>query len=178
MTEVHIPIGETPDRPFPDDEVSPVEESTPTEDEALVPDLNPSDPFKLSDGSEVRVRELKLKEFLVMMRIITRGAAMAFNGGYNIDPNSPTFVQDLAYTFIFAVAEAEHEAIEFIQVMVDPVDTSEQARANLAVLLSNPDLEDVLEIITRVIGKAAPNIKALGKRLASLMKMAQKVGQL
>lgn len=113
-----------------------------------------------------------------MMRIVTRGAAVAFNGGFAIDPGSDTFVTDMVSLFIFAVAEAEYEACEFLRVMVDPVENTEEKNQQLDILMQDPSLEDAVDIINYVIAKAAPNIKALGKRLATLMALAQRVGQL
>lgn len=150
------------------------EENLPTETEALLPE--PSEPFTLSDGSVVLIKPLNLKEFLVMMRIITRGAAVAFNGGISINPDSPTFVQDFVSLFIFAVAEAEYEAAEFLRVMVYPSEDNDENNQKLDVLMSNPSLEDTLTIINYIIAKNAPNIKSLGKRLGTLTQLAQKVG--
>lgn len=176
MTEPTNPeVKETKPKPVPISEAA-VETHNPNETDSLIPDT--SQPFVLSDGSEVYVKNLNLREFLVMMRIITRGAAVAFNGNFRLDPASDSFVSDLAMLFIFAVAEAEYETCEFLRVMVTPVVDNEENDAKLTVLMNDPALEDAMDIINYVIAKAAPNIKALGKRLATLMTLAQRVGQL
>lgn len=174
------PVQEAPapQAPAPqEEEAKPkrAEESPTAESDALLPD--PGSPFTLSDGTEVLIRQLNLREFLAMMRIITRGSAIAFNS-LNIDPSSETFATDIAALFVFSVAESEHETSVFLRAMVDPIENTEENNRNLDMLLVNPPIEDVIDIINYTVAKAAPNIKSLGKRLGTLWQLATRLGAL
>ena len=44
--------------------------------------------------------------------------------------------------------------------------------------LNNPELEDLLDLAEAIVRQEAPEIQALGKRVASLLELAKKTGQL
>lgn len=171
-------------------EVEPVEPETletsesvpePTEDvERLLPD--PNLPFELTDGTMVVARHLKLREFLSMIKIVTRGASMAM-GSIPLNVNDENFQQSLIMLFIFAIPEAPDEASDFVRQIVDPAppeggwespEKQVQASLHLDELMLNPDPEDLISVIETVIRKEGPDIRRLGKRLTDAMALMQR----
>jgi hypothetical protein len=152
----------------------------PAEDvQRLLPD--PSAPVELANGSKVRIKSLKLREFLAMLKIVTRGAAMAM-GSVRLDTNDEDFAQSLISLFLFAIPEAEEEAVDFIRLMVEPVGPfadgeREAAEAKLFEDLDNPELEDIVTIVEGVIQREGKDLRALGKRLSAMLEVAKKTGQ-
>lgn len=153
--------------------------------------LDPStgDDLKLSDGTVVVVQRLRTRQFFKMLRIVTVG------GGHilptlDLDPESEGFAETLVAALVFSIPEAEDQVIDFLRSMValkDPAeregegrDRESQAEADervLGAVLENPDMDDTVSIIERVVQNEIEDIKALGKRLGGMMKVAQKTGQ-
>lgn len=156
--------------------------AAPQEDvERLLP--NPNDPFTLADGTRVTARHLKLREFLSMIKIVTRGASMAM-GTVPLNVNDANFQQSLIMLFIFAIPEAPDESAEFVRQIIDPAppeggwkspEEEVAVSAHLDELMLNPDLDDLISVIETVIRKEGPDIRRLGKRLTDAMTLAQKV---
>src|SRR5690348_6955293 len=74
----------------------------------------PTGPLTLSTGLEVELRPLKLREFLKLLKIITRGGASIL-GTVDLDfNNTEGFISDLLAVILFAVPEAEEEVADFI----------------------------------------------------------------
>jgi hypothetical protein len=172
------------------EEVKPVEEKVyvepegpkPEEDiERLLPD--PLAPFALESGSLVTTKPLKLREFLGLLKIVTRGAAMAM-GSVRLNTDDDDFMQSMVSLFLFAIPEAEEEACDFIRMMVEPAGdfTTKEARAKaeeaLYDELDNPDLNDIITIIETVVRREGKDLRSLGKRLSTMMEFAQKTGQI
>ncbi len=152
----------------------------------------------LSTGTRVEVKPLRTREFFKFLRIITRGARPAmvdlslFNLGEDVDISE--FTGKLLGTMLLSIPEAEDEAVDFINAMVQPVGLIERPRGlKLSKLdnernmelwtrvytdLDNPELDDTVSIIETVVKAEAADIQALGKRLVAMFKMAQKAGQL
>lgn len=145
----------------------------------LTPD--PGAPVDLANGTKVRIRPLKLREFLAMLKIVTRGAAMAM-GSVRLDTNDEEFAQSLISLFLFAIPEAEDEAVDFIRLMVEPVgpfaegerETAEQA---LFEYLENPELEDLVTVVEGVVAREGKDLRSLGKRIGKMLEVARKTGQ-
>lgn len=166
------------EREVDDDEADLAE---PSEDvERLLPD--PNEPFALEDGTMVVARHLKLREFLAMLKIVTRGASMALSQ-IRLDINDPNFQQTLITMFLFAIPEAPDEASEFVRAVIDPAvppggwktpEDSVAAETHLDELMFNPDLGDLIGVIETVIRKEGPDIRRLGKRLTDAMTLAQR----
>lgn len=183
---------EAPRSPEPDVEVK---DSVDTSDEGwsdLLPEgekdeierllSTPYGPFNLQDGTSIRVKQLKLREFLSMLRILTTGSGPALSQ-LELDTGNPTaFAQNIVAALIFAIPEAEREVVEFIQMVTEPEDLptkpsdAMRARADLATRLENPELEDAINIIAVVVRSEATDLAALGKRLRAMFKTAQKLG--
>ena len=181
-------VDAVPDEPEKIEE--PVHEETPVVD--LVPDperdeierllSDTSHTLKLSTGSTVRIRPLKLREFLRLLRIITRGGS-ALMGNMELDfENTEDFVQSLLAIIMFSIPEAEQETIDFITAMCEPESLSGNAKDDaqafglLARELDNPELEDMTNILAVIVRTEGRDLQALGKRLRTMFDVAKKMG--
>lgn len=138
--------------------------------------------LRLESGTEFDLEPLKLRQFLRLLRIVTRGAADVLDQA-ELDFNDPQgFLQTFLGMVLFSIPEAEQESIDFIQSMVKPKNLSGDASKDLIRIqelkteLDNPALEDTLTIIQGVIERESEDLRALGKRLGAMFSMAQKMG--
>lgn len=139
-------------------------------------------PIELSNGVKVDVNRLKTRETMKLLKIVTRGAGYALQT-LDLSGESGEFAEALIVSVVLAIPEAEDETIEFIQAMVRPTDLVANPKSKpekeinadieekLAEALQNPELDDLVAIITRVVHVEAPHIQALGKNLALLLKV-------
>jgi hypothetical protein len=139
--------------------------------------------FTLRDGTEVEVERLRTRQFLRLLRILTRGGMEVLpNLALDLRGSQEQFVVNMMLLFTFAIPEAEQEAIEFLRSMVRPVfrvpegagakaieRARKDAEAHLARVFENPELDDAIGIIEAVIRREAADLMALGRRLASLL---------
>lgn len=143
----------------------------------------PNGPFQLASGDIVVIRQLKFREFLRLLRIVTRGASSNMAGMQVNFGDTDSFVQTFFALTLFAIPEADEEVIDFIQGMVDPAELTgnksvdEAKRQRLYVELSNPEMEDVVNIIAKVIAAEGADLQALGKRLMNMWTLASRVGK-
>lgn len=178
----------------PETAVSAIAVSEPTVVEPVVPDAprdeveriepQPTGPVKLISGLEVDIVPMKLRETMRLLRIVTRGAGGALESTVaDLDLNDPArFAQTFGALILFSIPEAENEAVDFIQSMVLPVgyDSMNQeqridALNKLAVELSNPELEDTVSIVERVVRRESEDIRNLGKRITQAFQLTRKV---
>jgi hypothetical protein len=155
------------------------------EAERIEPDV--TGPVLLQSGKQVEIVPLKLRETMKLLKIVTRGAGPVLEqlmGGMDLN-DAGAFAQTLGALIVMSIPEAENEAVEFIQSMVRPAgfDSLPQdqkiAQLNaLMVELINPELEDVISIIERVVRRESEDIRNLGKRLSAAFKIGQKVGEI
>lgn len=142
----------------------------------------------LQSGTQVEIVPLKSRQLFKLLRILTHGvgdglAALRFDSN---DTDS-AFAIKMATTLVFAIPEAEDEAIEFVNSMVKPVglierrDLDDSAKERNTELwtkvlyeLDNPELDDMVTIIEAMINKEAPNLKSLGKRLGQMLSLAMR----
>jgi hypothetical protein len=143
-----------------------------------------SGPVTLVSGRQVNVERLRTRQTMRLMKILTRGGGAALA---DIDLSSGD--QDAAVALlgavIFSIPEAEDETIDFVRSMVTPVglvadprsrpeiEVNDALFANLADEFENPELDDLVTVLERVIKVEAPHLIALGKRLALLVKTFQ-----
>lgn len=145
-------------------------------------------PVQLVSGIKVYILPLRMRQMFKLLRIITRGGAhyipMLKDALVSDDPSEVFGTQLLAIAML-ALPEAEDQATEFIQSVVEPVDlrrgndkqTKEHnagVRQTLLLELDNPDLDDVVTIIEKVIEQEKDDLAALGKRLAAMFRAAMK----
>lgn len=170
-------------QPFPT-ETSDTEaiEADPEKDEIEALLSTPNGPFELSSGTAVVVRQMNLREFLRLLRIISRGAGATL-GSISLDFDNPDqFVQTLLAMILFAVPEAEQETVEFIQTIVEPANLARdpklalEQRGALLDELDNPDLEDMINILGVIVASEGRDLQKLGKRLRSMFSVASKMG--
>ena len=150
---------------------------------------------KLSTGYEVGIQRLKTRQFFRLLKVLTRGVGPAVvQSGLDFGKDPETFGQSLLAMTLMAIPEAEQQFIEFLTSMCTPVDLHEasgrarlskqQTEDNQAAIgdmmeeLNNPELEDLLDLAEAIVKREAPEIQALGKRVASLLELARKTGQL
>lgn len=183
MQQVAAAQAEREPEPVEPEEEQAQEQAPPTAAEdvqRLVPD--PNLPFPLADGTMVVARHLRMREFLAMLKIVTRGASMAM-GSVSLDIGDENFNQSLIMLFIFAIPEAPDEAADFVRTIIDPAppdggwpSTQEMvaAESHLDELMGNPDLGDLVDVIETVVRKEGPDIRRLGKRLTDAMALMQR----
>lgn len=151
------------------------------------------DQVVLSDGTTVLVGRLRTREFLKLLRILTRGAYYLLR-----DPEALTirdgqdakeWGQRLLTALVMALPEAEDETVEFLRAMVSPTGlapgvskeertSNEKARQELSDRLANPDLDDTFSILEKIVDAESDDLVALGKRVAAVFRMAQKANQI
>jgi len=157
--------------------------------------LDPRDQVvKLRSGIFVRFEALRTRQFLKLLRIVTHGAlpGMSQAGLLNLEnlTNEEFLGQFLTITLL-SIPDAEEETVDFIRSMVYPdglierkglnkqdVERNKELWAALDEELENPDLDDLITIIEAVVRTEAEDIQALGKRLAAMLNLAAKTGQL
>jgi hypothetical protein len=150
---------------------------------------------KLSSGTTVVLEDLKARQFFKLLRIITVGALPAIQDTsmLRMDPNSDPaeFGARLLSVMVLAIPNAEDQAIDFLRSMVKPHGLIERRGINkqdternqalweaLYVELDNPELDDLVTLVEAIVRRESADIQALGKRLAGMLKMAEKTGQI
>lgn len=148
----------------------------------------------LSSGLHVQLESLRARQFFKLLKIITHGAMpnMRELGLNDIDDLSvEEFMGRLLTVVVLSIPDAEDETIGFIRSMCYPaglierkglnkqdVERNKELWAGVDAELENPQLEDLVTIIEAIVKREADDIQALGKRLASMFKLAEKTGQL
>ena len=151
--------------------------------------------IELSSGTVLILQELRARQFFKLLKIITHGAAPIIPSLKMDGSSVEEWTQQFLAVIMMAIPESEQETIEFIASMIKPeglIETGplkrklsdEETKLNDALWdaverdLSNPKLEDMVEIIEAIVRNEAEDLKALGKRLMGMFKLAEKTGQL
>lgn len=151
----------------------------------------------LKSGLRVQLESLKARQFFKLLRIVTHGALPAVRDGGLLDMeglDAEEFLGRLMSVLLLSIPDAEDETIEFVRSMCFPAGLAEGVGRRglnkqdvehntmlweaLDLELENPELDDLVTIIEAVIKREAEDIQALGKRLASMFKLAEKTGQI
>lgn len=149
----------------------------------------------LSTGYVVLIQRLKTRQFFRLLKVLTRGVGPAVvQSGLDFGKDPEAFGQSLLAMTLMAIPEAEQQFIEFLTSMCSPVgmheasgrarlskqqtEDNQAAIADMLEELNNPELEDLLDLAEAIVAREAPEIQALGKRVASLLELARKTGQL
>lgn len=152
--------------------------------------LDPPQPeiIELSTGTKVRVLPLKMRQLFRLLRIVTRGGssylpllrdALTLAGD---DDAAEVFGTQLLAIALIALPEAEDEAVEFVQSVVEPYDLTtrrdkqakehnDSLRNTLNAELYNPDPGDLVTILEAVIAREKGDLVALGKRLGAMFRV-------
>jgi hypothetical protein len=145
----------------------------------------------LSDGTVVKLLDLKARQFFKLLKILTHGPAvnlMAAQGSGSLLSGTGEEVLGRLVGFIgVSIPDAFDEVIEFLYDMVEPTGLggTKQSKAeddakvrNLAKVMSNPELEDILDLVEAIVRRESEDLAALGKKVGKLLNLAQKTGQL
>lgn len=148
----------------------------------------------LRSGLVVQLESLKARQFFKLLRIVSHGAlpGMREAGLFEMGGlDSDEFMGRLLSVTLLSIPDAEDETIEFIRSLCYPYGLIERKGLNkqdvernkllwqaLDEELENPELDDLVTILEAVVKRESEDIQALGKRLASLFKLAEKTGQL
>jgi hypothetical protein len=148
---------------------------------------------RLRSGMTVQLESLKARQFFKLLRIVTHGAlpGLRDSGIFDLeDVDTDEFMGRLLSVVVMSIPDAEDETIEFIRSMCYPVGLIERRGLNkqdverntmlweaLDAELENPELDDIVTIIEAIVKRESADIQALGKRLASMFKLAEKTGQ-
>lgn len=138
----------------------------------------------LTNNQEVSINRLKTRETLKLLKILTRGVSGSIGSLLMATDDQEEFVGNLLGAVIIAFPEAEDETLDFIMSMVTPKgiiedprtkperEANEEKWTRLSNLFEgNPELDDTVTVLEAVIRNEAPHIKALGNRLALLLKV-------
>lgn len=148
----------------------------------------------LRSGMVVMLESLRARQFFKLLRIITHGAlpGMREAGLFEMDGlSSDEFMGRLLSVTLLSIPDAEDETIAFVRSLCYPYGLIERRGLNkqdvernqllwdaLDEEMENPDLDDLVTVLEAVVKREAEDIQALGKRLASLFKLAEKTGQI
>ena len=146
---------------------------------------------KLSTGFEVELQRLRTRQFFRLLKVLTHGAGpLVLQSGLDFREDPEQFGQKLISLIILAVPDAENEFIQFLASMTEPAGlakgrklTKQEEEDNRALWdlfnteMGNPELDDLVTLIEDIVRQEAPEIQALGKRLAAAMQVFQKTGQ-
>lgn len=137
---------------------------------------------------DVKILDLGTRQFFKFLKIFTTGAGEVLSEfRISADTDPEEVAQTILALLVVAVPEAEDEAIEFIQSMVAPLGLVEPERSKadrdkntelfkeLYTKMQNPAIEDSLEILMDVVTHEAPNLIALGKRVAAMLTSTMKL---
>lgn len=148
-------------------------DNTDAEGKAPEPDLEaiaPDEGKVYVGGVQVRVKRLKFREILSLARIVSNGAGAGMSQ-FSIDTSSPEAMQTgILGILTFALPNAADETFEFLQQVVEPVNTGNQAKKQLQQAMDNPELDEVLDVINLLVGQEMDDIFELVgkvKRLAN-----------
>lgn len=148
---------------------------------------------KLSTGYEVGLQRLKTRQFFRLLKVLTRGVGPAMLQSLNFSDDPEGFGRNLLAMTVMAIPEAEQQFIEFLQSMCKPVGmhepdgrqlTKKEREENSDLItelveeLNNPELDDLLDLAEAIVKAESADIQALGKRVAGLLEVARKTGQL
>lgn len=149
------------------------------------------DTLTLSDGTVVKLLDLKARQFFKLLKILTHGPAvqlMARQGSGSLLSGTGEEVLGRLVGFIgVSIPDAFDEVIEFLADMVAPTgiqgtkaakNEDEAVIRHLQGLMSNPELEDILDLVEAIVKRESEDLAALGKKVGKLLNLAQKTGQL
>ncbi len=151
--------------------------------------------LKLVSGNAVVLEDLRARQFFKLLRIVTHGALPLVQDMslFQLDPDGDAreFGARLAGILALSIPDAEDETIAFVRAMCKPYGLIEGRKlnkadternnalwANLDAELDNPELDDLVSIVEAVVRREAADLQALGKRLAGMLNLAKKTGQL
>jgi hypothetical protein len=145
----------------------PVAEPESGEFEAILPE---GGRVEIEPGLYAEVSRLKTREFLLLMRVITRGLGESF-ATLRFSTNDPDEMQqELLAMLMLAIPNAIEEFGAFLLAIVKPV--SESERPNVVLAAQNPDPDVLVDILGTLVEQEAADLQALvGKARAWLARL-------
>lgn len=142
----------------------------------------------LLDGTEVKLLDLRARQFFKLLRVITRGPALGALGDSSFLSGTPEEIVGRVVGLLLAsIPDAGDEVLAFVQDMIQPAglkpgDAAAKSNADkwahLGTVMDNPELEDLVDVIHAIIKRESKDLAALGKKVGSFFQVAQKTGQL
>jgi hypothetical protein len=143
-------------------------------------------PLSLVSGFPIKVERLRTRATMALLKILTRGAGEALlTLRIGPDMDAEQFTGVLLGAVLVSIPEAEDETIEFINKMVSPANLHEGPRITpgdrawneeqeeiLRGELEDPELDDLMVIVSEIVKNEAPHVLALGKQLVALLPIA------
>lgn len=147
---------------------------------------------KLSTGTVVEFEALKARQFFKLLRIVTHSASNMIGQVDGLFSGSGSDAAGrFAAMLIMSIPDSIDETIEFLFSMVKPaglidlpkldkVQTTHNTQLWQKMVddLSNPELEDLIDLVEAIFKREKDDLEALGKKLQKLMGLARKTGQL
>ncbi len=144
-------------------------------------------PLTLESGFEIHIERLRTRALMSLLKILTRGAAEVLPSlRFGEDVSQEEFTGQLLAAIVLAIPEAEEETIAFVNRMVTPaglvtegrltkqdVINNAQLEEELRAQLNDPELSDLVTILSQIITVEAPHIIALGNQLGALLRVQQ-----
>lgn len=146
---------------------------------------------KLQSGFELEIQRLKTRQMFRLLKVLTHGAGPLVQQQLDFGDTAEDFGRKLLALVIISVPDAENEFIDFLVSMTKPKGLIEgkgrklnkQEQEDNATLwrryeeeLGNPDPMDLLDVVDVIITQEAPELQALGKRIAALTEAFRKSG--
>lgn len=179
-------VTEAPALPDPEPDTLPFdgapEDELAVQSHSEIDRLDPlPDKLKLKNGLEFTVNPMRLRQFLALLRILTRGATGFLAGGGLTARDPEEFARQLMMLLLLAIPESEEETIEFVKTLTRPVLTEnpeidEKIQLEFEETLNDPELEDIVLIFQKLVQNEAEDLRSLGNRLRSMMSVATKMG--
>ena len=124
-------------------------------------------------GVKVKVNRLKTREFLALLRFLSRGLGPAVAElSFNTD-DEEELAGEMIGTLIVALPEATDEFMEFVQAVVTPVGKDDVARVKQE--MANPDIDDLMAIGERVVVQEIPDLRRLAGNAQAMWGRIRKV---
>ena len=146
----------------------------------------------LSTGTVVQFEALKARQFFKLLRIVTHSATGMLghiDGLFNGD--GADAAGRFAAMLLMSIPDSIEETIEFLFSMVKPAGLIDRPKLDkvqqqhnqalwdaLVKDLSNPELEDLIDLVEAIFKREADDLTALGKKLQKLLGLARKTGQI
>ena len=146
----------------------------------------------LSTGTVVQFEALKARQFFKLLRIVTHSATGMLgqiDGLFSGDGSDAA--GRFAAMLLMSIPDSIDETVEFLFSMVKPAGLVDRPKLDkvqtqhnqnlwdaLVKDLSNPELEDLIDLVEAIFKRESDDLAALGKKLQKLLNIAQKTGQL
>jgi len=123
----------------------------------------PGDPFPIGAESPegavlVRVNRLRTIELLMLLRALSAGVGPAL-AEIDFTDDTDENVGLMVGLIITGMGEAGPQVMDFLRAVVKPVGKSDADRVRKE--MANPDIEDTLEIVERIVAQEMPDFERL-----------------